>query len=273
MDKIPARLTGVRATALLEQYLRALDSDARHPILADPWAPKAVRRLDHDFTSFRSAAMGRFAVALRSRVMDLWITRYLARHPDATVVDLGSGLDNRSFRVDPPHGHLWFDLDFPDVIDLARRLYPERPGRTGIGASVLDPDWLKQIPGDRPVVVVADGLFGFLAEEEVREVFRRIVDHFPTGEIVFNNISTRTRDRHAKQPPALFERLGIEEKWALHDARAAERLDERLLLVEKLDQTDMPLLALSPPHYRLLCSLITMVPAWRESGWILRHRF
>ncbi|HUR05511.1 MAG TPA: hypothetical protein VM347_23415 [Nonomuraea sp.] len=38
MDRIPIDFTGVRVTALVELYLRWLDSKDPHPILGDPWA-------------------------------------------------------------------------------------------------------------------------------------------------------------------------------------------------------------------------------------------
>ncbi|NBE97260.1 class I SAM-dependent methyltransferase [Nonomuraea sp. KC401] len=273
MDKILIDFTGVRATALLELYLRWLDSRDRRPILRDPWPQQAIQRLDFDFSQFKSTAIGRFPVAVRSRVMDGWVAKYLANNPDALVLDLGCGLDFRVSRVGPPPGHHWYDVDFPDVIEVARQLYPERAEHTTIGASVVDPGWLAQIPGDRPVVVVADGLFGFLSEEEARQVFRQIMDHFPRGEFIFNNISSSIKNRHEKRPSALFKKFSIEEKWALDDARGAEKLDDRLLFVDEENQLDTPLLARTPFYYRTLCALISMVPSWRESGWILRYQF
>jgi hypothetical protein len=57
-------------------------------------------------------------VATRAATFDLLTTRYLADHPDATVLHLGCGMDSRVFRVDPPASVQWFDVDYPDVIDL-----------------------------------------------------------------------------------------------------------------------------------------------------------
>src|SRR4051794_4756516 len=105
MNKLPIDMTGVRVTALLELYLRWLDAENGHSILGDKWAGGVVERLDFDFAEFRRLAIGRFAVGVRSRVMDEWVAEYLADNPDAIVVDLGSGFDSRVFRVDPPSGH------------------------------------------------------------------------------------------------------------------------------------------------------------------------
>ena len=76
----------------------------------------------------------------------------------STVLHLGCGLDSRVFRIDPPATVRWYDVDLPDVIDLRRRLYPERHDYELIATSVTDLRWLDGIPADRPVLVVAEGL-------------------------------------------------------------------------------------------------------------------
>ena len=48
-----------------------------------------------------------------------------------------------------------------------------------IGTSVTDPQWLNQIPADRPVLLVAEGLVAYIAEEEVMKLFNRITEKFP----------------------------------------------------------------------------------------------
>lgn len=39
----------------------------------------------------------------------------IERYPEATVLNLGCGLDSRIFRIDPGPGVRWFELDFPDA--------------------------------------------------------------------------------------------------------------------------------------------------------------
>ncbi len=62
--------------------------------------------------------IGPTIVASLAATFDLLMTRYLADHPDATVLHLGCGMDSRVFRVDPPVSVQWYDVDYPDVIDL-----------------------------------------------------------------------------------------------------------------------------------------------------------
>jgi O-methyltransferase involved in polyketide biosynthesis len=75
-------------------------------------------------------------MALRAEQLDLWTADFLARHPDATVLQVGCGLDSRMLRVVPPADVRWFDVDVPET----------------------DPGWLEEMPADRPVLMIAEGL-------------------------------------------------------------------------------------------------------------------
>lgn len=82
---------------------------------------------------------------------------FLARHPDAVVAHLGCGLDTRAFRLQPPDGVQWFDVDVPQVIGLRRALYDDAGQYRMIASSVTDAEGLEQIPTDRPALVVLKG--------------------------------------------------------------------------------------------------------------------
>ena len=80
-------------------------------------------------------------VALRTSMLDDTVRRFVARHRDAVVVDLGAGLDTARLRVAPPPGVAWFDVDLPAVAALRDRLLPPAARAHTIGASVTDPAW------------------------------------------------------------------------------------------------------------------------------------
>jgi O-methyltransferase involved in polyketide biosynthesis len=136
-------------------------------------------------------------VTTRSAHFDKWARQFLAAHPDAVVLHLGCGLDARFFRLDTGPGVEWYDVDYPDVADLRRQLYPTRDQYHLVAASVTDPGWLNDIPGDRPVLAIGEGLTMYLTEEDGVALLRRIVDHFPSGELQFD----------------AFNRLGIRSQW------------------------------------------------------------
>ena len=183
---------GITWTLLGTLYLRAWENRLPRPILGDHYAAAAVERIDYDFASLEKRLRPRgnqFLVALRAKRLDEWSADFLARHPDATVLQLGCGLDSRVLRLAPPAGVRWFDLDIPKVIEVRRRLFAEPAGYHLIGASVTDPDWLAGVPADRPVLVIAEGLFPYLPADELRRLLQRLTDHFDTGELIFDAVA------------------------------------------------------------------------------------
>jgi O-methyltransferase involved in polyketide biosynthesis len=235
-------------------YLRAWESRAERSILRDHYAAEALDRIDYDFAKLKRRLRpesNQFLVALRAKQLDDWSADFLARHPGATVLHLGCGLDSRVLRLDPPPAVRWFDVDIPEVIELRRRLYPERDGYRMIGASVTDPDWLREVPADRPVLVVAEGLLPYLTEGDIRGLLQRLTDHFGSGEVMFD----------AAAP--WLARLVKASRWGLRDGREIERWDPRLRCVEQVPFTTH--YAWIPVRrYRLLYRVGHAIPAWRN---------
>jgi O-methyltransferase involved in polyketide biosynthesis len=167
-----------------------------------------------------------FLVALRAKKFDVWATNFLGRHPDAVVLHLGCGLDSRAFRLDPPAGVRWFDVDVPNVIDLRRKLYDEHDGYRMIGSSVTEAAWLDHVPADGPALVVAEGLLMYITEAEVRQLLQRITDKFGSGELAFDVLP-----RWSPWLSKLFTH-GIG-KWGTRDARELETWNPRLRFLEE----------------------------------------
>src|SRR5512133_3253088 len=154
-DKI--HFTKEKETMLMTLSGRAIQSQWKNPILRDPWAEEAMRQIDYDLSKRYGGLgwrlvgdMGCTIIATRAATFDQLTTRYLADHPNAVVLQVGCGMDSRAFRVNPPASVQWFDVDYPDVIDLRRQLFPERAGYHQIGAPLEDLRWLDQVPRDRP---------------------------------------------------------------------------------------------------------------------------
>ena len=192
-DKI--KFTKEKETMLITLSSRALQSQWKDPILRDPWAEEAMRHIDYDLSKQLSGVaswsmwkdIGCTIIATRAATFDLLTTRYLAEHPQATVLHLGCGMDSRAFRVNSPASVQWFDVDYPDVIDLRRQLLPtERAAYHLIGAPLDDLHWLDEVPRDRPGLLVAEGVLHYLSETEVKALLNAVVAHFPEGQMIFD---------------------------------------------------------------------------------------
>jgi O-methyltransferase involved in polyketide biosynthesis len=179
-------LTGAPETTLITLYAKAMESRRPNSVLGDREADKALRRIDYDFGKLRVRRSDQLAAAVRSKAYDGWVRPFIDQVPDCTVLHLGCGLDTRVYRVDPPASVGWYDIDFAEVIELRGRLFPERVGVHTIAASITDPKLLDGIPGDKPVLVVAEGVTPYLRAADGVAMLRRITAHFPSGELFFD---------------------------------------------------------------------------------------
>jgi len=80
----------------------------------------------------------------------------MIKHPRASVVNIGAGLDTTFYRVDNGLIH-WYDLDLPAVFDIRRRLLPEPDRVTYIAKSFLDPSWPRTSHTEDGVFMIAGG--------------------------------------------------------------------------------------------------------------------
>lgn len=219
----------VEWTNLCTLYLRAYESRSPAPILGDTAAAEAVDRIEYDWARMRRAmkpASNQYLVAMRAKQFDDWSSSFLHRHPNAVVLHLGCGIDTRALRLHPPQTVQWFDIDQPRVIALRRKLYDDRDGYRMIGSSVTDEAWLNEIPTDRPMLMVAEGLVMYLSGSQVRTLLQRLADRFDSGELLFDTASP--------MGPRLSKLLtkGIT-KWGIGDVREIEEWNPRLRFLEQ----------------------------------------
>lgn len=265
--------TKEKETMLVTLYGRALETDEKDPILRDPAAQEAIRRIDYDFKSLNLKWSDRLAIAARAKMFDQWAGEYLASHPNACVLHLGCGLDSRVFRLDPGPGILWFDVDFPEIIELRQRLFPARDGYFMIGTSVTEGNWLTQIPRDRPVLVIAEGLMYYLAEADIQALLQQIVARFPSGQIMFDSIS-RLYLKMQKTNVGISA-TGARMLWGLNDPHEIEGWLPQVKLVTKLSVMDpeFPNIKKMSGGLRLLIRAFALLPALRDMGLMLRYQF
>ena len=147
MQTNKVHLTKEKETMLISLYSRAIHSRTADPVLRDPWAEEAVDRIDYDFGSIKLTRLHPLTIAIRAKQFDIFTQDWMTENPESTVLHLGCGLDSRVYRVAPPATIRWFDVDYPEVIDLRRQLYPERPGYQMIASSLLEKDWLDRDTG------------------------------------------------------------------------------------------------------------------------------
>ena len=190
-DITPQSLSGVAKTLLITLYIRAMESQRPDALIKDERAEALVRQLDQESLKKTLALtddFSRIAVILKGREFDRFAQDFLRRHPDAVVVHIGCGLDTRFERLDDGQVE-WYDLDLPDVIELRRKLIGDEGGRYHLlGCSMLEPAWLEavKVHRGRPFLFLAEGVFMYFEEAQVKSLVLRLRDHFPGAELVFD---------------------------------------------------------------------------------------
>ncbi len=272
------QFTKEKVTLLMTLYGRAMQSRWAKPILPDPWAEEAVRHIDFDFGNLYAyrglygrmvSGLGCTVVATRAATFDLLTTRYLADHPDATVLHLGCGLDSRVFRVDPPASVHWFDVDYPDVVEVRRRLFPDRPSYHLVGMSLEDLRWLNDVAGDRPALVVAEGVLMYLTEDNVKALLNAFTCHFPEGQVVFDALHPWAVRRWGSNVGG----TGASQHWGLDDPQDIKQLEPKLELVKEFSVTEYVAFSRFPLAVRVLFRLMDAVPALRRMERLLVYRY
>ncbi len=274
-DKI--QFTKEKETMLMTLSGRALQSQWKDPILRDPWAEDAMRHIDYDISKAYKGvgswsfwgAIGCTIIATRAATFDLLTNRFLADHPDAVVLQVGCGMDSRVYRINPPAGVQWYDVDYPDVIDLRRQLFPEREAYHLIGAPLDDLGWLDEVPRDRPGLLIAEGVLHYLNEAEVKALLNGVVAHFTGGQMVFDICNSMI----VKRTGANVGGTGATYKWGLDDPQDIRRLEPELDLIKEFRPSEQVAFSRFPLWWKALYRVQELVPTLRRMERMLIYRY
>ncbi len=259
------QLQGEQQTLAIPLYAKALDFRSKHPILNDRRASEIVDQLDFDFGAI-SPRLGHLLV-IRARQLDEWIREFLGRESDAVVLNLGCGLDSRIARIAPPSTVAWFDIDFPEVIELRRAFFAEGKGYRMIGASITQPEWLEEIPRHRSVIAVADGVLVYIAPDEVKALLNRVTDNLHHGQLVFDVMNTRIIRRANER---IHARTGATLRWGVDDLREIVALDPKLRLTGEFSLLGPGFV---PLRYKFLNAISILLPGLRNAIRMVRFDF
>jgi O-methyltransferase involved in polyketide biosynthesis len=101
-----------------------------------------------------------------------------------------------------------------------------------IAKSLMDMSWMREIKGVQDgILFFSGGVLFYFEETEIKNLFSRLADRFPGGEIVFDTMSTFM----VSQSNKLMEDAGIGNalaKWAVDDTKAISKWDPRITILE-----------------------------------------
>lgn len=256
-------LSGEAETLLIPLYGRAMMSrDGK--IIQDVYAEEAIKEIDFDSNRLNIPQKVQIFMSIRGAIIDVYVKDFLNVNPDGLVVYLGCGLDSRFFRMDNGSVH-WYDLDFPEVIDLKTKLYDENQHYTLIASSVTDFSWFNKIRErdlNRPTLIIAEGLLMYLSEEQVKELILMIRDSFGHSTFVFDAYS-KTTSKYAKYQKSL-KNTGAQIKWGVNSPKEIENFGMGITHIETKYLTDYDLKSLNS-YYRFMFAFAGRFKAAREA--------
>ncbi|MBN2003045.1 MAG: class I SAM-dependent methyltransferase [Anaerolineae bacterium] len=238
----PEALSAISETMLATLYSHAVENRYPDALIRDPRAEELVARIDYDFTANQLGPTNQAATCLRLRQFDRFAQAFLAAHPDGVVVHIGCGLDTRFDRVCAGQTAyeqvMWYDLDLPPVIELRRKLLEETPHYKMIPASarassVSDLAWLDGVdvhPG-KPFLFIAEGVFMYFEDVEMRRLVLTLCERFPGAELVFDVASPFVV--WVQNLKLSLSRPGVRMAWSLRRYDALETWAPGIRLLEE----------------------------------------
>jgi len=189
-------LNDVAATALITLYCHALESESKNPIIHDPKAVEIVRAINPQLAKSKNKLHRRMAdgkldqnmivhIALRAGRYDRYVQDFLAQAPNGIIVNIGCGFDTRFERID--NGQVdFYDLDFPEVIEIKQKFLTENSRYHIIPSSVLNYEWMARLfpQRHRPMMFVAEGVLIYLQADAVKALVLKLQSEFPGSELV-----------------------------------------------------------------------------------------
>jgi len=129
------------------------------------------------------------ASAVRSHNIDEYVREFLKQSPDGVVVNMGCGLETLYNRNDNQKA-MWFELDLPEVLELRAQYLREQPRDVYLPFSIFDDRWIDEVKraGDRPVLIIASGLFHYFKSEEIIELIKKLMI-FKDVELLFDTVT------------------------------------------------------------------------------------
>lgn len=283
MDQSMKDLLDVSSTMLITLYARAKESSSADLIITDRKAIEIIEILRREMIGsgnpiHRKILEGRYnsklavTMALRSRRFDRYALDFMESNPDGTVINLGCGLDTRFDRID--NGTIrWFDIDFPGVIELRRKFLEENKRRSFLAGSILDSFWLDKVKTKGPYLILAEGVFMYLREAEVRQLFSMIRRGLGAVELVceVTNSFWVQRMKSGYMQWKFRHQLGMTGgavfSFGVPDSRYFETWDEHYRFVDDWTYFDDKERKLG------LLALLSKIEVLRKVQWTVRYRF
>lgn len=211
-------------------YFRAKETERPDGMIKDEVAVKLLEQMTPNHPSVDDWTI-QFGIAIHTLLVDNVVKRFLQEHPNAVVITLGGEICTRPLLLDNDQAE-WFCVDTPDVEPYWSQLIGDSARNHFISCLITDFAWFNQIAEDsRAVLFIAEGVFLYLQESEVKHVLLSLQKRFPNSEIVMEVIGkfilNSTQVFRSKAVP------GGRFQWGIDDCKAMEAWNPGITLIKE----------------------------------------
>lgn len=192
-DKIRIEKNSVQETLLIPLYGRKMCAEKFPELYNDHSAKNLCDSLDYDFSELESKKnstlyqFGALEAAMRQLDIMWEIKDYLETHPNATLVNLGCGLDQTGRVCDNKTCQI-VNVDFPDIIETREKLIAIGEREKNIACDLKDYSWMDSLDASRGIIFFAAGVFHYFKTTEVKDMIFELSKRYPGGRLIFDTV-------------------------------------------------------------------------------------
>lgn len=246
-------------TLLIPLLVKSREFINSKAIIKDKKAFEIAQQLKFDAKRFDGGGIAAIGILTRTQLIDKAVSEFIRTNPTGVIINLGVGLDTRVSRFDNGKLH-WYELDLPQVIKLRRRFFSEADRVKFISSSVTDLKWAEEINSKEAsnILIIAEGLFMYLTEEQIKSVFAYIIKCFPKAHLYFDVVHSYFVEKS----------ISSHFVWGIDKAEQITELDKRIRLLEHWSIGDF-----NKNRQGLLLRLLNILPSTRNRSQILHVSF
>ncbi len=183
-------LSSTASTLLITLYSRAAMSK-KNMILEDKKAEEIISIAGYDQRKLKVSKKLQALLTIRAYLIDAYTKEFVERHNgDCNIIQLGCGLDSRYIRINDDRIK-WYDLDFYATIEMRKKYYKNSLNYKMIASNVCNFTWIDKIEDlNKPTLIIGEGLFMYLTEEENKLVLNKLATTFKTCDLIMDVFNT-----------------------------------------------------------------------------------
>jgi O-methyltransferase involved in polyketide biosynthesis len=234
-QKIKIELGKVQETLLLPLWGRAVETQKQNPRLIDKVAFEIINKIDYDFSTISNNInpITQYAWVARSLHTDKTVKEFILKYPNATIVNIGCGMDTTFDRID--NGQItYYELDLPDVINLRNKFFECHDRRKTISCSFFDYKWLPEINHENGLLLISAGVFYYFEENQIKDFIITLADNFSKFEMFFDIASplgVKLSNKRVIQDSGMDKTAIL--KWEIKRAQLIEKWDTKIQLIDE----------------------------------------